>query len=111
MRYQLFPVQPQTKVCPRQAKYARQFTSKNCMQQSNPATRRIDQRARLFSPKTFSAVAIVAVVLCLLILSLTVRAQSGRKAPPAAKPSPGQSSTAAPTPDQDEQTASNGKIA
>jgi len=39
-------------------------------------------------------------------------AQSGRKAPPAAKPSPGQkNSTDGATSDQDEQTATNGKIA
>ena len=41
---------------------------------------------------------------------MPVRAQSGRKAPPAATPSPGQS-TAATGSDQDEQTANNGKIA
>ena len=55
--------------------------------------------------------AIIAVILFLTFLSFPVRAQSGRKAPPAAKPSPGQSSTAATTSDQDDQTASDGKIA
>jgi VWFA-related protein len=53
----------------------------------------------------------LAVILCLLILSLPARAQSGRKAPPEAKPSPGQASNAATTSDQDEQTTNNGKIA
>ena len=43
--------------------------------------------------------------------SLPVRAQSGRKAPPTAKPSPGQSSTAATNSDQEEQTANSGKVA
>ncbi|HBB97912.1 MAG TPA: hypothetical protein DC054_21230 [Blastocatellia bacterium] len=80
------------------------------MKQSNPAPR-IGQTARLFSLKTISAAAIVAVMLCLAILSLPVRAQSGRKSPPTPKPSPGQSNTAATTSAQEEQTASNGKIA
>jgi len=78
------------------------------MKQSNPPASRIGQTARLFSPKTISAAALVAIILCLPILS---RAQSGRKSPPAAKPSPGQPSTAATTSDQDEQTANNGKVA
>jgi Ca-activated chloride channel family protein len=51
----------------------------------------------------------LALILCLSLLSIPARAQSGRKAPPEAKPSPGQSST--PTSDQDDQTASDGKIA
>ena len=72
---------------------------------------RIGQTARLFSPKTISAAAIFAVILCLPILLLPASAQSGRKAPPAAKPSPGQSGTAAPTPEQEEQTANDGKVA
>ena len=55
--------------------------------------------------------AIILVILFLTFLSLPVGGQSGRKAPPAATPSPGQSSTAATTSDQDEQTASDGKIA
>lgn len=54
---------------------------------------------------------IAAVILCLPTLSLPIRAQSGRKGPPAAKPSPGQSTTAATTSDQEAQTASDGKIA
>lgn len=57
------------------------------------------------------AAAVVAVILGLAILSLPARAQSGRKAPPEAKPSPGQSNTAATTSDQDEQTANDGKVA
>jgi Ca-activated chloride channel homolog len=86
------------------------------MKQSNTPAPRIGQTARLFSPKTISAAAailavIAAVILCLPILSLPVRAQSGRKGPPAAKPSPGQSSTAATTSDQDEQTANSGTVA
>jgi Ca-activated chloride channel homolog len=81
------------------------------MKQSYTPAPRIGQTARWFSPKTISAAAIVAVILCLSILSLPVRAQSGRKSPPAAKPSPGQSSTTAPTSDQDEQTVNSGKIA
>jgi VWFA-related protein len=83
------------------------------MNQSIAPAPRIGQTTRLFSTKTFSAAAIIAVILCLPILSLPVRAQSGRKSPPAAKPSPipGQSSTTTTTADQDEQTANNGKIA
>jgi VWFA-related protein len=54
---------------------------------------------------------IAAVILCLPSLSLPVQAQSGRKGPPVAKPSPGQSSTAAPTSDQDDQAVNDGKIA
>jgi Ca-activated chloride channel homolog len=81
------------------------------MKHSNPPAPRIGQTVRLFSPKTISAAAIVAVILCLPILSLPIRAQSGRKAPPAAKPSPGQSSTAATSSDQEEQTANDGKVA
>lgn len=81
------------------------------MKQGNPPAPRIGQTARLFSPKTISVAVIAAVILCLSALSLRVDAQSGRKAPPAAKPSPGQSSTAATTSDQDDQTASEGKIA
>jgi VWFA-related protein len=81
------------------------------MKQSNYPAPRVGQTARLFPPKTISAAAIVAIILCLPILSLPVRAQSGRKSPPATKPSPGQSSTTTTTADQDEQTANNGKIA
>ena len=60
-----------------------------------------------------AALALVAVVATILGQRLfsPVRAQSGRKAPPAAKPSPGQNPTESATPDQDEQTASNGKVA
>src|SRR5258705_425901 len=58
-----------------------------------------------------SAAAIVAVILCLPFLSLPVGAQSGRKGPPEAKPSPGQSRTSATISDQDDQTANDGKIA
>ncbi|HEX3230104.1 MAG TPA: VWA domain-containing protein [Pyrinomonadaceae bacterium] len=83
------------------------------MKQSNPPAPRIGQTARLFSLKTISAAAIVAVMLCLLILSLPVslpvRAQSGRKAPPSPTPSPGQSG--ATNSDQDEQTANSGNVA
>ena len=55
--------------------------------------------------------AIPAIILFLTLLSVPVRAQSGRKAPPEAKPSPGKSGTATPTSDQDDQTATDGKIA
>jgi len=51
------------------------------------------------------------IVLLLPLLFSSVRAQSGRKAPPVAKPSPGQISTDAAGSDQDEQTATNGKVA
>jgi VWFA-related protein len=81
------------------------------MNQSNHPAPRIGQTARAFSSKTISATAIFAIIFFLSILSLPVRAQSGRKSPPAAKPSPGQPSTAATTAEQDEQTANNGKIA
>ena len=54
---------------------------------------------------------VVAVILCLPILSIPTRAQSGRKAAPTPKPSPGQSGTAATTSDQDEQTANSGNVA
>jgi Ca-activated chloride channel family protein len=80
------------------------------MEQSNPAPR-IGQRARLFSPKTISAAAMLAFILSLTILSLPVRAQSGRRSPPTAKPSPSPSSSATNTSEPDEQTANNGKIA
>lgn len=78
------------------------------MKQSIPPTLRIK---RLFSLKTISAAAGGAIILCLL--SLPVSAQSGRKSPPAAKPSPspGQPSTDATNSDQDEPTATNGKVA
>jgi VWFA-related protein len=88
------------------------------MKQSNSPAPRIGHTARLFSPKTISAAALVTVVaaiLCLPILSLRVsfpvRAQSGRKASPTPKPSPGQSSTPATTSDQEEETANSGKVA
>lgn len=86
------------------------------MTQSNSAAPRIGQTARLFSPKTISAAAavmafIAAVILFLPALSLPISAQSGRKAPPTAKPSPGQPGTNATTSDQEEQTANDGKIA
>ena len=54
---------------------------------------------------------VVAVILCLPILSLPVRAQSGRRASPTPKPSPGQSGAAATISDQDQKTANDGKVA
>jgi Ca-activated chloride channel family protein len=84
------------------------------MKQSNPPGPRNGQTARLFSLKTISAAALVgsvAVILCLTILSKPVQSQSGRKGPPAPKPSPGQSSTAVTTSDQDDQALNDGKIA
>jgi Ca-activated chloride channel family protein len=81
------------------------------MKQSITPAPSIGQTARLFSPNTISPAAIFAIILCLSILSLPVRAQSGRKSPPAPKPSPDKSSTAPSTSEQDEQTANNGKIA
>jgi VWFA-related protein len=83
------------------------------MKQSNPSAPSVGQTAKLFSSKIISAAAIVTVIFCLAVLSLSVSAQSGRKSPPAAKPSPspGQSSTAATTSEQDDQTANNGKVA
>jgi Ca-activated chloride channel family protein len=86
------------------------------MKQSNPPTPGIGQTSRLFSLKTISAAAaiiavIAAVILCFSILSLPARAQSGRKSPPAATPSPAPSGTEGTTSDQDEQTTNNGKIA
>ena len=50
------------------------------------------------------------IVLVPLLFS-SVYAQSGRKAPPVPKPSPGQNSTDGAAADKDEPTASNGKIA
>jgi len=72
------------------------------MQQTLPPTPRIDQTVgRVLVP--------FAMVFCLSILSLPVCGQSGRKAAtPTPKPSPEQSSTKS---DQDEQTATNGKVA
>ena len=85
--------------------------SKDRMKQSNTPAPRIGQTARFVSLKTISAAAIVAVILCLSILSLPVQAQSGRRASPTPKPSPGQSNTAATTSDQEEQTANSGNVA
>jgi hypothetical protein len=72
-------------------------------------TTRIDQAVRRSSPKLI--VALVAIVFCLSILSLPVCGQSGRRsaAPaPTPKPSPDKASTKS---DQEEQTATNGKVA
>src|SRR5215831_6584370 len=63
---------------------------------------------RFFSLSIINIAVLTALVLILPALSLPVSAQSGRKAPPAAKPSPAPDGTAS---DQDEQTASDGKVA
>src|ERR1044072_400531 len=67
---------------------------------------RVDCR---FPAPAIGAAVMIAVVLCLSIMSLSVGAQSGRKSPPSAKPSPSPSGDAS-TADQDDQTATNGKI-
>jgi VWFA-related protein len=64
-----------------------------------------------FLIRAIIAPVLLGVVLLLPLLFSSVRAQSGRKAPPVAKPSPGQISTDAAASDQDEQTATNGKVA
>jgi len=70
---------------------------------------------RVGAGNRFLVIAIIAPVLAGLIVLVPllfspVRAQSGRKAPPVAKPSPGQNSTDGAASDQDEQTATNGKV-
>jgi Ca-activated chloride channel homolog len=58
-----------------------------------------------------SAAAIISIITCLSILSMHAGAQSGRKGPPLAKPSPSPTSTDSTNSDQDDQTATSGKIA
>jgi hypothetical protein len=72
------------------------------MQQPIPPTTRSDHTVGR------SIVALIAIVLCLSILSFPVCGQSGRRSTPTPKPSPDQPSTKS---DQDEQTATNGKVA
>jgi len=82
------------------------------MKQAIPLSTRIERTVRRWFRKAFGP---GAVVLCLSILSLTVCGQSGRRSTPAPKPSPGQSPAksdqSATKSDQEEQTATNGKVA
>jgi Ca-activated chloride channel family protein len=80
------------------------------MKQSNPLAPDMRQATRFFSAKTISAAALFAFIFCLPMFSSPVCAQSGRRAAPTPKPSPGQSNTAAPASDQDEQTTNNGNV-
>ena len=76
------------------------------MKPSVPPIKRIDQMVGQCSRE--SIVALVAIVICMSILSLPVCGQSGRRATPTPKPSPDQPSTKS---DQEEQPATNGKVA
>src|SRR3954462_1755668 len=64
---------------------------------------------RLFFSTAIIGGAIFAIALCLMTFSSSAGAQSGRKSPPTAKPSPSQSSAESNS-DQDDQTATNGKV-
>jgi hypothetical protein len=76
------------------------------MEPTIPPTTRIDQKVCRRPRKLI--VALVAIVFCMSILSWPVCGQSGRRATPTPKPSPDQPS---PKSDQEEQTATNGKVA
>src|SRR5262245_38956922 len=67
---------------------------------------------RRFSAAIISAAIVITVIVSLSVLPWSAGAQSGRRtAPPASKPSPSPSSAEGASSDQDEQTATNGKLA
>lgn len=61
--------------------------------------------------KTIAAGVLAGVILLLPLLFAPVRAQSGRKAAPVPKPSPTQTGSDGTAPDEDQPTATNGKVA
>jgi hypothetical protein len=66
--------------------------------------------ARLLWLNTIMATALTGLILSLPMLLVSVSAQSGRKGPPTAKPSPSPTKQEGTSSDQDEQTTNSGNL-